>query len=420
MSDRIPERKPLRGRDRERVPRRRLPEGTTIYSTTQDIEDVEINNEEGIGVEYVESKEEVEVEIDEKPMKPKQGILKKLITFFIIIGVVLGVSAILLKVFMMDKGINNTDRSYIESLEETVTVEETVEEMSEDEVEETSEETTVEETTEQVGQYDESQLTLTTEGTLNILVINVFKDSGELNNVSLLSLGKERGIKSVISLPAETVVELNTDKKRGMLSEAYQIGGVDKVKETVGLLYQIQIDKYMLIDEDIIGGVLDNLGGVKVTPNITLKGEGYEYNGGAEVTLDKAKLTPYMKDKSGGMAKYQERMSGVLDGFLKAILVEETPLRYKDVYNKLKEQGELGSDMSFEDLMFIQENYVEELKQLSKSVALGKPTDIEGVYYYMIDLDYLVEMRAKFAENVNEQQPTEQPTEQAPEQPSSE
>lgn len=102
----------------------------------------------------------------------------------------------------------------------------------------------------------------------NILLLGVDKEENATDTIMILSLDKDDNTAKLTSIMRDMYVEQG-EGKANKINYAYHYGGVEGTVSTLNELFNLDINKYALIDFDGLVKIIDYLGGINL--NITEK-----------------------------------------------------------------------------------------------------------------------------------------------------
>ena len=161
-------------------------------------------------------------------------------------------------------------------------------------------------------------------------------DAGQADALFLLSLNRKTKKMSLISIPRDTMTDVESFDLEGKslgksqdhisLSYGYGDGGAESCKLTQeavsNLFYGLPIQGYLAMNLDGIPELTKSVGGLTVTvPNNSLEYEYPEFSEGAEVTLTEENTEVFLRsrdvDESQSAIYRMERQKAFLDAFSK-------------------------------------------------------------------------------------------------------
>lgn len=112
---------------------------------------------------------------------------------------------------------------------------------------------------------------------IDFLVLGV--DSSDKNKnkstrsdvMMIVSLDPQTKKANIISIPRDTRVKISGRKNYQKINAAYAFGGKELTLKTVNEVFGLNLDKYVLVDYDVVRRVVDKLGGVKIDVPIDMK-----------------------------------------------------------------------------------------------------------------------------------------------------
>lgn len=133
---------------------------------------------------------------------------------------------------------------------------------------------------------------------INILVVGSDKneklhDAGRSDTIMVVGVDLKNKKINMLSIPRDTRVTIPGRTRASKINEAYSIGGIEKVKETVSSLLGIPIDYYAETNFEGFKDVVDILGGVEIDVEKRMK---------AHTHYDNIDLQPGLQTLTGEQA----------------------------------------------------------------------------------------------------------------------
>lgn len=97
----------------------------------------------------------------------------------------------------------------------------------------------------------------------NILLLGVDKEENATDTIMILSLDKDENTAKLTSVMRDTYVDQG-EGKANKINYAYHYGGVEGTVSTLNELFNLDINKYALIDFDGLVEIIDYLGGINL------------------------------------------------------------------------------------------------------------------------------------------------------------
>lgn len=191
---------------------------------------------------------------------------------------------------------------------------------------------------------------------------------------------------TMTSIPRDTCVEIpGTDTDYDKINSAYTYGGVKLAVKTVEKTLDIPIDFYMLINMGGLTKIVDDLGGVTVTPPLTFSYENVSVTKGKKVTLNGAQALSYSRmrdDDPEGDYGRQKRQKQIITAIIKKAMSASSFTKYNKTLEGIK--GSLKTDLSYNDIMMIESYYKDAGKHIKSYVLQGDDAMIGGLSYQVV------------------------------------
>lgn len=182
---------------------------------------------------------------------------------------------------------------------------------------------------------------------------------GRTDSIMVVTLNPKNNKTSITSIARDTAVNIPGYKKESpaKINAAYSYGQTKTAINTVQKLLNIPIDFYALINLGGLKKIVNQVGGIDVTPSQSFKWEGYTFVKGKKVHMNGAKALAYVgmrySDPNGDYGR-QTRQREVLMTIVHKSGSISTLLN-QNFINSLSSQTQ--TDLTFDDLTVIAKNY---------------------------------------------------------------
>lgn len=170
------------------------------------------------------------------------------------------------------------------------------------------------------------------------------------------------------------------------INAAYTYGGVKLLSQTLDQYFKIPVNTYALINMGGMKSIIDQLGGVDITPLLSFDYEGYSYKKGVTTHMNGDKALEYCRmryDDPEGDYGRQKRQRQVLTAIIKSGADVQSLLK-PAFLNSVSSQ--VRTDLTFSDLTQMAKSYRASGDQLETDYTHGTGFNQDGVSYQHISL----------------------------------
>lgn len=206
---------------------------------------------------------------------------------------------------------------------------------------------------------------------------------GRTDTMIVMTVNPQTEKITMTSIPRDTAVHISgSDNAYDKINSAYTYGGTNLAVKTVEKTLDIPINFYMLINMGGLVKVIDDLGGVTVTPPLTFSYQNVSVTKGKKIKLDGKQALSYSRmrdDDPQGDYGRQKRQKQILTAIIKKAMSASSLTKYNKTINAI--QGSLKTDLSYDDLMMIESYYKNSGKHVSSQVLQGNSETLSGLSY---------------------------------------
>lgn len=217
----------------------------------------------------------------------------------------------------------------------------------------------------------------------------------------LATVNTETGQVLLVSTPRDYYVPLSISN--GVPDKLTHAGiyGIDVTRDTLSMLYGIEIDYYFRVNFDGFQEIIDALGGISVISDYDFSSQSYNFTTGENV-LDGKKALAFARNRysfSGGDRQRGKNQMAVIKGVINKLADPSIISNYKEILDGLK--GAFNTDISYENVTKIIQKYI---KDGTKWNVVSYSVDGKGAnenpyslssYVYVMKPDQLTVDRAK-------------------------
>jgi len=200
----------------------------------------------------------------------------------------------------------------------------------------------------------------------------------------------------MISTPRDYYVPLSiSDGVRDKLTHAGGYG-IDVSKDTLAMLYGVDIDHYVRINFSGFKKIIDELQGITVYSEQSFSWDGYSFSSGYNDLRGEAALAfaRCRKTLSGGDRQRGKNQMAVIEAVINKMLSKDMLMNYKDVLNAVSDS--MITDMSYDEISDLVKMQLEE----NKSWEIMK-FSVDG--YDAMDVTYSIGNMAVYVMKPNEE-----------------
>ncbi|MQS88857.1 LCP family protein [Companilactobacillus mishanensis] len=182
---------------------------------------------------------------------------------------------------------------------------------------------------------------------------------GRTDSMMVLTLNPNTSKTTITSIPRDTAVKIPgyPEESPAKINAAYSVGQTKTAITTVQKLLNIPIDFYVLINMGGMEKVIDQAGGVDVTPTFTFEYEGYRFAGGMNEHMDGKEALAYSRmryDDPDGDYGRQKRQRQVFTALLKKSSSIQSLLNQQFIKSL---SNHTQTDLTFDELTTLAKDY---------------------------------------------------------------
>jgi len=253
-----------------------------------------------------------------------------------------------------------------------------------------------EETNREVSSKRTEKVSLKEKTPFSVLLLGVDAnsgDSGRSDTMIVLTVNPILESIKMVSIPRDTRTEIVGRGTMDKINHAYAFGGAEMAIDTIENFLDIPIDYYVKVNMEGFADIVDAVGGVTVVNDLDFSYDGFHFaKGTIELSGKEALAYSRMRkeDPQGDFGR-QKRQRQIIQAVIKEGASLSTLTNYDDIFEALGEN--VKTDISFSQMVSIQQNYKEAAKSLEQIQVEGSGTKIDGIYYYVVSDDYKSELQ---------------------------
>lgn len=229
-------------------------------------------------------------------------------------------------------------------------------------------------------------------------------DKGRSDTIILLSINPKKNKTIMVSIPRDTYSEIVGKNTHEKIAHAYSYGGPKMAVQTVEKFMNVPIDYYATVNMDGMHELIDEVGGIDVKSNATFSANEYNFVKGETVHLDGDKALSFIRarksDGAGGDFGRQERQQIVVQGLAHKVINVQSVTKVDSILKNV--EGNVVTDMSFDDLKGLGLSYRSALDNVKKQQLQGEGTIMQdNLWYFLPNEDQKLEIRNTYIENLD-------------------
>ncbi|WP_121663786.1 polyisoprenyl-teichoic acid--peptidoglycan teichoic acid transferase TagU [Metabacillus litoralis] len=239
----------------------------------------------------------------------------------------------------------------------------------------------------EVSEKRPEQVVFTEKDPISILLMGVDEregDVGRADTLILMTINPNKNSTQMVSIPRDTRTEIVGKGTQDKINHAYAYGGTQMAIDTVENFLDVPVDYFVKINMDSFKDTVDAVGGVTVENTLDFSYDGHDFPKGT-LTLDGEEALAYTRmrkeDPRGDFGR-QDRQRQVIEGVMKKGASITSITKFGDMFNVV--QNNVKTNLTFDEMWDIQENYKEASRNLTQFQVEGSGDKINGVYYYIV------------------------------------
>ncbi len=202
---------------------------------------------------------------------------------------------------------------------------------------------------------------------------------GRTDSMMVITINPSTNKTTMTSIPRDTAVNIPgyKDDSPAKINAAYTFGQAETSIKTVEKMLNVPIDFYALINMGGMEKVVNEIGGVDITPTMSFKYEGFTYTKGKKTHMNGKKALGYSRmryDDPDGDYGRQKRQRAVLTAIIHKSGSVSTLLNQKFI-DSISSQTQ--TDLTFDNLRAIATDYRKATKNVSQDHLQGTGKSIK-------------------------------------------
>lgn len=242
---------------------------------------------------------------------------------------------------------------------------------------------------------------------INVLVVGTDggaerqEDAGYVSRsdtLMLINLNPESGTTKMVSIPRDTLANIDGQEEPEKINHAYAYGGIDLTIETVQDFLQVPIDYYVVVNMDGLSQMIDALGGIEIVSPLSFEYRGTEFHEGEKREVDGVKAMNFARmryDDPQGEVGRQNRQKIVIKAIIDKALSLDAVAQYPKLLNVASQYVTTNVDLN--EVLSIYQQYLPALKNISAiQFETLEEIQLDEIAYFYIPLNARVKVANEF------------------------
>ena len=242
---------------------------------------------------------------------------------------------------------------------------------------------------------------------INVLVVGTDggaerqEDDGYVSRsdtLMLINLNPETGTTKMVSIPRDTITNIDGQDEPDKINHAYAYGGIDLTIDTVQDFLQVPIDYYLVVNMDGLSEMIDAIGGIEIVSPLSFEYRGTEFHEGERREVDGVKAMNFARmryDDPQGELGRQNRQKIVIKAIIDKALSLDAVVQYPRLINVASRYVTTNVDLN--EVLSIYQQYLPALNNISSvQFETLEEIQIDEIAYYHIPLNARVKVANEF------------------------
>ena len=208
---------------------------------------------------------------------------------------------------------------------------------------------------------------------------------GRSDTMLLVTVNPKQKKTTMISIPRDSYTEIIGYGTFDKINHAYAFGKEKFSINSVQNMLNIPIDYYVTVDMNGLIGLVNAVGGIEVTPNLTFTYENESFTEGITRHVDGEAALRYARmryDDTEGDTGRQKRQQYVIQKLVEKLLSLGSVTKYEEILKTL--ENSVRTNFTVEKLFQIAQTHKEALQHFESDTINGDGAMIGGIYYFVI------------------------------------
>lgn len=208
---------------------------------------------------------------------------------------------------------------------------------------------------------------------------------GRSDTMLLVTVNPKQKKTTMISIPRDSYTEIIGYGTFDKLNHAYAFGKEQFSINSVQNMLNVPIDYYVTVDMNGLIGLVDAVGGLQITPNLTFTYEEEYFEEGVIRHVDGEAALRYSRmrydDPEGDIGR-QKRQQYIIQKLVEKLLSLNSITKYEEILQTL--ENSVKTNFTVEKLFQVAQTHKEALQHFDSHTISGNGAMINGVYYFVI------------------------------------
>ena len=208
---------------------------------------------------------------------------------------------------------------------------------------------------------------------------------GRSDTMLLVTVNPKQKKTTMVSIPRDSYTEIIGYGTFDKLNHAYAFGKEQFSINSVQNMLNVPIDYYVTVDMNGLIGLVDAVGGLQITPNITFTYEEEYFEEGVIRHVDGEAALRYSRmrydDPEGDIGR-QKRQQYIIQKLVEKLLSLNSITKYEEILQTL--ENSVKTNFTVEKLFQVAQTHKEALQHFDSHTISGNGAMINGVYYFVI------------------------------------
>jgi membrane-bound protein lytR len=201
----------------------------------------------------------------------------------------------------------------------------------------------------------------------------------------LVTVNPKQKKTTMISIPRDSYTEIIGYGTFDKLNHAYAFGKEQFSINSVQNMLNVPIDYYVTVDMNGLIGLVDAVGGLQITPNLTFTYEEEYFEEGIIRHVDGEAALRYSRmrydDPEGDIGR-QKRQQYIIQKLVEKLLSLNSITKYEEILQTL--ENSVKTNFTVEKLFQVAQTHKEALQHFDSHTISGNGAMINGIYYFVI------------------------------------
>ena len=208
---------------------------------------------------------------------------------------------------------------------------------------------------------------------------------GRADTMLLVTINPKQKKTTMVSIPRDSYTEIIGYGTFDKLNHAYAFGKEQFSINSVQNMLNVPIDYYVTVDMNGLIGLVDAVGGLQITPNLTFTYEEEYFEEGVIRHVDGEAALRYSRmrydDPEGDIGR-QKRQQYIIQKLVEKLLSLNSITKYEEILQTL--ENSVKTNFTVEKLFQVAQTHKEALQHFDSHTISGNGAMINGVYYFVI------------------------------------